>query len=527
MKTLITGSNGMVGSTMTRHLMVRKVLLVCGILSSLLYVATLILGAMRWEGYSSTSQTVSELIAINAPTRPFVVPLFIMYSLLVYAFGVGVWQAAGRKRALRVAAVGLVGKEVLGLVVTLFFPIHLRGVEGTLTDTMHGILTLVGVLFMLLAIGFGATAFGKRFRLYSIGTFLLLVVGGVLAGLDQPRLAANLPTPWMGVWERINIFAYMLWVVVLAIALLRAQVEQPQNGLAGIRESLVRKENIMTTIKAFIKRHPVLTYFVLAFVLSWGSIIIVVGGIPGPKTQSEGLLPFALLAMFAGPSVAGLLLTGLVYGRTGLRELRSRLLKWRVGARWYAVALLTAPLSLTASLFALSLLSPEFLPGILTTSDKASLLLFGLVAGLATGFFEELGWTGFAVPWLRLRYGLFTTGLFVGLVWGAWHFLVNLWGSDTASGALSLALFLPVVLFSFLPPYRVLMVWVYDRTGSLLVAMLMHASLVAFWLISTPLAIAGVSLVTWYLVWAAVLWVAVAAVTPKAAIKKERPAYPR
>jgi hypothetical protein len=202
---------------------VRKILLGCGIVSSVLYVATVVLAPRRWEGYSSSSQTVSELIAINAPTSPLVVPLFITYSLLVIAFGMGVWASAGRKRALRFAAVGLIGKEVLGFVVTLFFPMHLRGVEATLSDTMHGLLTFVGVLFMLLAIGFAATAFGKWFRLYSIATFLMLLVFGVLTGLDQPQLAANLPTPWMGVWERINIYAYMLWVIVLAIALLRAQ----------------------------------------------------------------------------------------------------------------------------------------------------------------------------------------------------------------------------------------------------------------------------------------------------------------
>ena len=203
--------------------MVRKILLGCGIVSSVLYVATVVLAPRLWEGYSSTSQTVSELIAINAPTSPLVVPLFLTYSVLVIAFGMGVWASAGRKLALRVSAVGLIGKEVLGFVVTLFFPIHLRGVKATLTDNMHGILTGVGVLFMLLAIGFGAAAFGKWFRIYSIATFLLLVVGGVLTGLDQPKLEPNLPTPWMGVWERINIYAYMLWVVVLAIALLRAQ----------------------------------------------------------------------------------------------------------------------------------------------------------------------------------------------------------------------------------------------------------------------------------------------------------------
>jgi len=214
---------------------VRKVLLVCGIASSLLYVATDILAARRWEGYSSIAQTVSELIAIDAPTRPLVVPLFLTYSVLVIAFGVGVWQSAGRKRALRFAAVGLAGKEVLGLVVTLFFPMHLRGVEVTLTDTMHGVLTMTGVVFMLLAIGFAATAFGTRFRLYSIETFVLLVVGGALAGLDAPRLAANLPTPWMGVWERINIFAYMAWIVVLAIILLRAPLERPSKSAGTVR----------------------------------------------------------------------------------------------------------------------------------------------------------------------------------------------------------------------------------------------------------------------------------------------------
>ncbi|NJK47793.1 DUF998 domain-containing protein [Candidatus Gracilibacteria bacterium] len=209
--------------------MVRKVLLVCGILSSLLYVATVVLAPMWWEGYNSTSQTVSELIAIDAPTSPLVVPLFITYALLVFAFGIGVWRASGRKRALRFTAVGLIGKEVLGLVGTIFFPMHLRGVEATLTDNMHAILTFVGLLFMLLALGFGSTAFGKWFRLYSIETILIFVVFGALAGLDGSRLAANLPTPWMGFWERINIFGYMLWVVVLAIALLRSRVEQPQD----------------------------------------------------------------------------------------------------------------------------------------------------------------------------------------------------------------------------------------------------------------------------------------------------------
>jgi membrane protease YdiL (CAAX protease family) len=269
----------------------------------------------------------------------------------------------------------------------------------------------------------------------------------------------------------------------------------------------------VTTITAFIKRHPVLTYFALTFVISWGGILMVIGpgGILGTKEVSEGLMPFVYLATLLGPSLAGILLTGLVDGRAGFRELLSRLLRWRVGARWYAVALLTAPLLITATLFVLSLTSPVFLPVIVTTDDKVSLLLTGIVMGLVVGFFEELGWTGFAVPRLRLRYGVLTTGLIVGLLWGAWHFPLFS-GSVSSSGALPPALYLSVLLFSFLPAYRVLMVWVYDRTGSLLVAILMHAPLSASQLILIPLAISGVQVVTYDLVFAAALWVFVAAV---------------
>jgi hypothetical protein len=273
----------------------------------------------------------------------------------------------------------------------------------------------------------------------------------------------------------------------------------------------------LATIRAIARGHPLLGYFALAFAISWGGMLLVIGGpgaIPGTVEQTTELFPTVYLVTVAGPGVAGILLAGLTGGRARLRELGSRLLRWRVGARWYAVAILTAPLSTVAALLALSLVSPEFVPGYFTTSVGASLLRFGFLAvlGLATGFFEELGWTGFAVPTqLGLRHGVLGTGLFVGLLWGAWHFLSNVWASGASSGV-PLVLFMPVILFSFLPPYRVLIVWVYDRTGSLLVAILMHASLVAFWLISMPRAIAGASLVIWYLVWAAALWMVAAAV---------------
>jgi hypothetical protein len=88
---------------------------------------------------------------------------------------------------------------------------------------MHIALGVTTGLLMLLADGFGAVAFGKQFRNYSIATIVILVVFGVLTGLESPRIASNLPTPWIGVWERISIAAFLLWVVVLAVALLRSR----------------------------------------------------------------------------------------------------------------------------------------------------------------------------------------------------------------------------------------------------------------------------------------------------------------
>jgi len=275
----------------------------------------------------------------------------------------------------------------------------------------------------------------------------------------------------------------------------------------------------MKTIKAFVESHPLLSYFAVAFAISWGTILFVVGLGPGgfsaTPQQFKMAILYAVPAMLLGPSVAGLLLTGLLYGRAGFRELRCRLLKWRVGARWYAVALLTAPLVFTAVLLGLSLISPEFLPRIFVTSHKASVLLIGIAVGLPAGIFEELGWTGFAIPRMRLRYGVLITGLFVGVLWGAWHLLQSYWASGVTSGEISLAIWLPAwligTLVGQLVAYRVLMVWVYERTGSLLVAIIMHASLAAFTFILFPPLAVEANLIS-DLACAAGLWVVVAAV---------------
>jgi len=264
----------------------------------------------------------------------------------------------------------------------------------------------------------------------------------------------------------------------------------------------------MTNNKAFFNKYPIWTYFILTFIISWGAILLLVGvdGIPVAPDQAVTLG----MAILLGPTITSILLTGLTTGRKGFRELLSRLFKWRVGSRWYAVALLTAPLLTVAVIFVLSFFSSEFTPGIVNSDNIITLLIMGIVAGLMVGFFEELGWTGFAIPRMRLSNSVLTTGLIVGLLWGAWHFIL-FWESDSFSGILPLALLL-ARLFSWLPAYRILMVWVYDHTESLLVVILMHTSLVATLLIIDPV-LSGGSLLTFIIVRAVVLWIIAAMVT--------------
>jgi len=263
--------------------------------------------------------------------------------------------------------------------------------------------------------------------------------------------------------------------------------------------------------KTWLKSHPVLAYYALVFAISWGGILLVAGpsGIFNSQANPEELTQFIYFAALAGPSIAGVTMTSLLHGKAGLRDLLARVLRWRVGVRWYLVALLTAPLLMGAIIFALSLTSPAFVPAIVTTDDRVALVISGIVLGLAVSFFEEIGWTGFATPELRKRHGFLSAGLMMGLVWGAWHYPLF---SGSASGAIPPALYIAVLLFTFLIPFRILMVWLYDRTKSVLVVMLMHAPLAAGQLILLPSAISNEGAVIFDLAFAAALWIVVAAV---------------
>ncbi len=223
MKTTISASTEFKGKVT-----LKKILLICGILSSLLYIATDILAGWLYDGYSFTDQNYSELLATGAPTRSFMLLVAGAYNILVAAFAVGVSKLARLKSTARITAIVMVGYAVLSMVTPFFFPMDMRGAELTTRGSLHGPMTAVMSLFILLSMGFGAFLLSRRFRFYSFATIVIVIMFGVLTGLQIPQLEAGQPTTWMGFTERINIYATMLWFAMLALSLFLTEIRPSQ-----------------------------------------------------------------------------------------------------------------------------------------------------------------------------------------------------------------------------------------------------------------------------------------------------------
>jgi hypothetical protein len=199
-----------------------KHLLICGIIASLLYIGSDIVAALSWQGYSYSAQTVSELRAVGSPTRAFLIPVLFIYTLLEFAFGLGVWKSAGQKRTLRIAAGFLIGMGVLDLMGPLF-ALNINEDVGSFTNIIHMIVTALTMICLLLIIGFSSAAADRKwFRYYSIATILIFLVMGFWSFLDVTLIASGLPVVWLGIRERIGIYGYMLWMLIFSLFLLKS-----------------------------------------------------------------------------------------------------------------------------------------------------------------------------------------------------------------------------------------------------------------------------------------------------------------
>ncbi|HEV2580859.1 MAG TPA: CPBP family intramembrane glutamic endopeptidase, partial [Ktedonobacteraceae bacterium] len=184
----------------------------------------------------------------------------------------------------------------------------------------------------------------------------------------------------------------------------------------------------------------------------------------------------------------------------------SRIGRWRVSAGWYAVALLTPTALMLAVLFAFrTLVSPVFTP---------KLFLPGIVFGLVPGILEEFGWMGFAFPKMRVKRSALSVAIVLGVLWGLWHAPVV----DYLGAAAPHGVYWPLFFLSFIAivtAIRVLIVWIYSNTGSILLGMVMHSSLTASLAALDPAPISPAQETLWYAVFAAVLWIVVVLVAAR------------
>ncbi|MBS1669232.1 MAG: CPBP family intramembrane metalloprotease [Bacteroidetes bacterium] len=251
--------------------------------------------------------------------------------------------------------------------------------------------------------------------------------------------------------------------------------------------------------KNIIVRHPITSYFIGTFAISWlGAFILVSSKLFSGQAipKMDGILMFPL--MLIGPVAASLALTQLAEKKTGIRNLFSQMGEWKAPFKWYAIVFVIPPCLILITLFILrTFVSPVF---------KPNFFIFGFLFGIPEGFLEEIGWTGFAYKKLRLHHTVLKSSVIVGLFWGLWHLpVIDFLGATYPHKQYLLPFFISFT--AILVAMRLLMMWVYSKTGSMPLVQFMHVvstgCLVAF----GPFNINPAQEALWYAMYAIVLFI--------------------
>jgi uncharacterized protein len=252
--------------------------------------------------------------------------------------------------------------------------------------------------------------------------------------------------------------------------------------------------------EATIRRYPVVAYFALTFLISWtGALAVAAPHLirHQPLPKMTGILMFPV--MLLGPSLAGIVLTRIVDGKSGLRALFSQMFRAWAPPGWYAVLFIPPVLVLTVLLFLQRFVSPVYAP---------NRFFMGMLFGIPAGFLEEIGWMGYAFPKMRSQSNGLTPSILLGLFWALWHLpVINYLGTATPHGVYWLPFFLAFSLA--MTAMRVLIAWIYTNTKSVLLAQLMHVSSTGSLVIFSAARVTAVQEAMWYALYGTVLWAAV------------------
>ncbi len=258
---------------------------------------------------------------------------------------------------------------------------------------------------------------------------------------------------------------------------------------------------MMSPLSKVVKHYPLISFFLLTIALSWWPLILYAFN-PSFFSVSPPLLAL-------GPSLAAIIVTALSSGKVGLKALLSRMVRWRVGLKWYIaalgfpVAVYVVSLSLNILLFGASPSTEEQFGSWYLVFP---LFAFSLLSPLSGALGEELGWRGFALPRVQGRVSALSAALIIGVVWVLWHLPLVISGNISAPLPWALGLMGATIVFT----------WLFNNTrGSVLMAMVLHASentlgsflgtlfegadfVRMFWLVNAVYCVAGIVLVVVY-----------------------------
>ena len=224
-------------------------------------------------------------------------------------------------------------------------------------------------------------------------------------------------------------------------------------------------------IKALLARHPLVFYFLLSFVFTWGYFWLILAPLS---------LPRSLIALGGfGPAVSAFLVLAITSGKPGVLRLLRSIVHWRVGGQWYLVALLGIPV---LNLLAYLVVPGAFADFVAPDSSLPLLYLSEMAVSLTIGvapLWEEIGWRGFALPRMQRLHGPLVGTLILGALWGLWH-LPFFFGplAQTGPDATFVSASIALVEFSIgLTGLSVIMTWILNNCGgSVLLAILIHAA---------------------------------------------------
>jgi hypothetical protein len=232
-------------TAMPQMQLLRKALLALGILAALTWISADLYASFHYEGYQWPIDAISGLSTVDSPVQSMSRAGTLLYDLMRIGFAAGVWLSADKRRSIQVTAAALLAFSLTDFAASLF-PWYPEEPLTTPANLAHGVFAgALPMIWFFLSIAAGASAGDKGFWAFSYATILAILILGALPLLGSFEIGVDQPPAFFGASERINAYGYMLWMIALAIVLLRNQaiIRSPEETIEVVDASSAANRN--------------------------------------------------------------------------------------------------------------------------------------------------------------------------------------------------------------------------------------------------------------------------------------------